>query len=380
MSKSKSPSILLVFEFIIRKDKRGNLYNDPEFDKVEKCLKKLSPDVKIAKAGGIIKSHAQGHSLKRFINLLWMMFACPFEILRSGSDLIFVKTTPPTIQIYYGFWGKLFGRKTVLWMMDYHPVIGTRQPENFLAKHIWNFLSWLDKKALRKYDMIICLDAAMESVVLSRYPEATTCTIPTWSLEETEYLDLSVKGDKIETLKLLYSGSLSMGHTFDALENVLNALVKKGQKVEISYCGSYQSQADRFDALAKKCGVGFRKFPRVENYQDLGKMYKENEINYGVAILDENLYGLVSPSKFGGYISFGLPLFYLGSKDTNACNVCDKFGAGISFSPGADVGAVSDRLMSADEHRKCVSAVPAAKKYFSSDLADDVAKELLKLL
>lgn len=379
MKKSKS-CVLLVFEFIFRKDRNGKIFGDSEFVTVENYLRELSPDLKICKAGGIIKTKTKGHSLPRFINLVWMMLACPFEILFSGADLMFIKTTPPTIQIYYAFWGRLFGKKLALWMMDYHPVIGTRKPENALAKYIWDFLSWLDKKALKKFDMIVCLDAAMESVVLERCPEAKTCVIPTWALEETEYFDLAVKGENIETLKLLYSGTLGAGHSLEDLRKLLKVLNQKGQKTEISYCGNIKDAIVAFESLAKECGVSFFHFPRVESYQDLGKMYKENAINYGVTILDENLYGLVSPSKFGGYISFGLPQLYFGSKNTNACDVCDKFGAGISFSKGDDINELADKLMSADFQRKCANAVAEAKKHYMPTQGENVAKELLKLL
>jgi hypothetical protein len=254
-----------------------------------------------------------------------------------------------------------------------------RESRNALARTVWRMLGAADKFFLAKYDMIICLDKAMQNLVLERCPSAKTCVIPTWRLQKTEHFNLGKKGP-FETLRLLYSGNLGTGHSLEAYGELLKILRLKLDKVEISYCGNSAAAIEKFSKLAESCGVSFRHYRRVENYGDMGKLYKENGIHYGVTLLNDSLNGVVSPSKFNGYISFGLPLLYLGPKFTNAWDVCENLGAGLAWSSGDDMEKTAEKLCDSQIQRQCAAATSAANLRFTAALAGDVAEELLKAL
>ncbi len=373
-------SILLAFEYVHKKNHASILGFEPEYDQVAQALLKNKPvgtEIKLHGADGIFKKYVPGKSPRRIANLLWMAAVCPFKILSTRADLIFVKTTPPLIQIPYIFWGKLLRRKVVLWLMDYHPVFEQRQCKGAVQK-IAAPLSWVDKQFLNWYDKIICLDKAMQDLILRRCPSAKTCVYPTWNNGKARHLDLA-QHDGLNPLRLLYSGNLGSGHSLEFLKRLL-VLVREKTSVELSYCGNSKNTIAKFEVLAQKCGAIFRNYPRVEKFEELGELYAREKIHYGIVLLNDSLQGIVSPSKFGGYISFGLPILNLGPRDTNADKVCREFHAGLSWSNGDDMLPIATQLADPQVQRACAAATQEASEFFSVKQAENTANVLLEVL
>jgi hypothetical protein len=107
---------------------------------------------------------------------------------------------------------------------------------------------------------------------------------------------------------------------------------------------------------------------RVPAFADLRGVYERFRIDAGIVLLSEKSAGLVSPSKFSGYISFGLPLIYLGPSGTNAEIVCTRFNGGYWLAP--DAGSAETDLVAAGltDSRKMAAAAAgaaAAASYFA---------------
>ena len=86
------------------------------WNKTKVSLLKMSEDnkqnLKIDFACGLVRKHVDGGtSFSRLINFFWMHFVSFFKVAFSKPDVIFVRTTPPLIQLPYILWGKLFGAK-----------------------------------------------------------------------------------------------------------------------------------------------------------------------------------------------------------------------------------------------------------------------------
>ena len=89
--------------------------------------------------------------------------------------------------------------------------------------------------------------------------------------------------------------------------------------------------------------------------------------------------GLVSPSKFSGYINFGLPIVYLGPADTNSAEVCTRFHGGFWIpedGSGEEIAAVAAAL--ADPHRLASAATGA--RVAAANLAELNGDSLAELL
>lgn len=358
--------ILYAFEFA---------HDDAMWNDVLEAAQRLAPGrVEAEGFGGIFRGYGPGASLRRIANMIWMHAAIPFKILASKPDLVFARTTPPMMQISCAFWARLLGAKSAVWLMDYHPVFGQRSSAGAAARAAWSLFSWLDRALLKTNTAVICLDRAMERTVLEREPQAKTRTVPTWGLEGAQWSDMGrPDGDSV---RLIYSGNFGKAHSAGRLKKFLKALSAR-KKTVLCYCGNSAPAESAFREIASECGTGFESFPRVEKFSQLGELYREKEIDYGIVVLDDLFAGLVSPSKFSGYASFGLPIIDIGPRGTNSNMACSEMGAGIAVEDDEAAEAAAEAAADPKVQRKCAAATRAAAEHFSKDRAGDVAKILL---
>lgn len=330
--------------------------------------------------GIVLRYAGNGYTFYRILNFLFMHLTAPFVMIFGRPEFVLVRTTPPLIQITYLLLGKLVGAKTYVWLMDYHPLFGLRSTKkNSLIHKIWKILDKLDKFSLKFAKCVICLDEAMEELINERAPNVKTFICPTFTLEKVERLNLAQKRNHVDSLSFLYSGNLGRAHDTEDLKRLLGLLSEKVHVV-LSYCGNSESSIKRFRELCKSTNVEFKAFPRVENYRDLGKFYKEQKFDYGIVILDKRMAGIVSPSKFSGYTSFGLPIIYIGPAGSNAEAVCTKFEAGIAIADKYDIAKAVEKLLLTETQYIAAVNTEKTSEYFGSGavkrLCDFFASEL----
>lgn len=370
----KNKKILYVYEYT----QSGNPDKNP--DTLWSNVQKNLVDVEVTHARGLSKEYKGGGlRTNRLLNFLYMHIACPFKIIFANPDLIFVRTSPPLMQISYAFWGMLMRKKVVMWLMDYHPVLGLRaSKQNSFKYKVWRFFDVIDKKLLQKMCAVVCIDVAMSELIKERAPSVKTIVSPTFNISKAQWLDLS-HPEKSDEIKLLYSGNLGRAHSTINLENLLKTL-SKSRKVSLTYCGKAKESQELLSEVCKRAGTQFYSHKFIEHYEDLGAFYKENKFDYGVVLLNDELKGIVSPSKFSGYTSFGLPIIYLGPKGTNADIVCSRFNAGISANSESEVAQVAQKILDANTQSDCAKNTKDTLEYFSPKASELLAKELQNLL
>lgn len=371
--------LLYIYEFA----DKANLAIEKKADTLwafsQKKLEELNQNVKVETAYGFFGDRREnGLALRRFFNFLYMHVLAPFEILFSRADVVFVRTTPPLMQISYAFWATLFCRKKIFWLMDYHPVFGVRTTKSgSIMNRIWRFFDAIDKFFLKKFDLVVCIDEAMQELINERAPNVKTIVCPTFSLKNVEWLDLKKEANTDEPLRLLYSGNLGKSHSTKRLELLLKNLVSQ-KKVEFSYCGSNQNAVEILKKMCERCGANFKHHGFIEKYEDLGKFYQKEKFDFGVVLLNDELKGIVSPSKFSGYTAFGLPIIYLGPELTNADMACKKFGAGLAAETEDEVLSLTSGILSNEIRNECARATKNTIEYFSPKSADILAEEFDK--
>ena len=152
---------------------------------------------------------------------------------------------------------------------------------------------------------------------------------------------------------------------------------ESGADVEFSYCGDKADSISRFDALCKDIDVKFTRYPRVENFADMGAFFKKEKFHFGIVILSDMQSGTVSPSKFSGYVSFGLPIIYFGPEGTNACDVCAEYGAGIAMSNASEVDSAVESSVWTKQPEFAAHTADAIAR-FTSKTADELADAICK--
>lgn len=359
---------LYVYEFANRKTDKiqeDNLWNIIRDYLIERQTQKDEIKFKCAR-GLIFKYTGNGYAYFRMLNFFFMHLAAPFLVFFERPKFIFVRTTPPLIQITYLILGKIIGSKTYVWLMDYHPLFGLRSTKtNSFMHKIWRVLTKLDKFSLKFAECVICLDDAMEKLVKTRAPNVRTFVCPTFSLEKVERQNLAKECKHVDKLSLLYSGNFGRAHDSETLGKLLKLLSAKVH-VTLSYCGNSENSIRRFRELCKSTNTKFKTFARIENYKDMGSFYKRENFDYGIVILDKKMAGIVSPSKFSGYTSFGLPIIYIGPTETNADLICSKFNAGISINNKHNIERAVEKLLAPETQSSMAANTEKTSEYFGN--------------
>jgi hypothetical protein len=115
----------------------------------------------------------------------------------------------------------------------------------------------------------------------------------------------------------------------------------------------------------------------------LGTAYGEIRADLGVVLLAENADGVVSPSKFSGYIEFGLPILYIGPPNTNAYACAALYGAGFCIRDGAqdeEIAALARLIASPQARAAATIAVPSARSYFDQFDGESFLRQLSSLV
>ncbi len=327
-----------------------------------------------------------GFRPERIANLFWVYWRVALHLLMSRPEAVLVRTSPPGVQLWTVWWAGLRHIPTFCWLMDYHPEIEARQLEKKGFRVLARLLRRIDADLMPRFAAIIALDRAMASQARMRAAGAEVVQYPTWATTRTTP-DLAVSyppDGEGNALRLAYSGNLGVAHDLSILTQLLRRIVQS-RSVSLLVVGASPAGEERFRQLGEDLGVAVEIRPRVP-FAELRALYQERKIDAGVVLLSAESAGLVSPSKFSGYINFGIPLIYLGPADTNTAEVCVRFGGGfwISVEAGAAQidGAVTALL---DPERMAAAAAGArvAAEHFaamnSGPLADLLAERLLRL-
>lgn len=255
------------------------------------------------------------------------------------QDVIIALTTPPYIA-WVGWLHRLLhpSTKLVLWSMDCYPDAAERAG---VLKHggLLSRLMRLGNRALfRRLDHLICLDEAMVEL-LGQYRPAhplPTTVIPNWeraelfpspesspppAWPEAEKLGLTSK------FVVLYLGNTGVGHPFDAVMEAARQL------------------RDDDDFVFLFVGGGKRWSWLQETKERLGLTnvilhgYVQKEVTASVMAsadcalitLDQNMLGVMSPSKMHANLANHLPILYVGPQTSNVDEAIKRFECGVSL-------------------------------------------------
>jgi hypothetical protein len=323
----------------------------------------------------------------RLLNLCYMSLALPVILLFRRPSLSVVRSAPVGLHLWAAIWLRLLRLRGVCWLMDYHPEIEIRS----LGRRAWGrpiaalLRSW-DRFALRSYRQIIVLDPAMERAVKERYPEANVLTFPTWPRERPA--DIPTDWQHLPTdarpITLLYGGHLGAGHGLEVFSRLLAALAARCP-VRLLVVGANEEGVQRFrDCCDGVKNVTLESLPRVP-FEELPKLARENRVHYGLILMKEELKGLLSPSKFAGYLASGIPTLYFGPEGTNADRVCREFGGGLSIrdtfltertenAEEARILELVDRILSEEQYGKFLEGTRWAGEYFFAFTPDRLAE------
>lgn len=184
----------------------------------------------------------------------------------------------------------------------------------------------------------------------------------------------------VELLRLAYLGNLGLAHDVPLL---CEFLVKcaASVRVEVCFIGTAEKSlgAVRRDAAVPNLTIS--SCPSID-FEKLAEKLPAMKFDYGLVSLSERFLGLVSPSKFSGYLAGALPMIYLGPAGSNAAMVCDEFGAGMRLTGedlrGEKFAATLDQLMAAGTKERMRAATVPALRHFDRYNGGFLAEAILE--
>ncbi len=351
---------------------------DYQRQSVYEALQKEYPETRFYSLHGFLSQYIEGgmHPL-RLLNMVWVFLKIPFHLLLVRPSWILCGTAPPGIQVWVSIWAKWLTIPTVAWIFDYHPEIEVnaleRQP---LLKPIGKFLRWLDHRSQQSLTGIIVLDEAMAKTFLKVNPQASVRIHPTWNQYEGKGDSPPVKDSPLaevngNKITLAYAGNLGAKHPLNRLEEFVRKLNELSSEVhiELNVISSNESVRNRFREFSKKLNLELLFHDRVPTLDDLKAKLNELGTDYGIILMEEEAQGLLSPSKYSGYLFSGLPLLYCGPRWTNADKICRELGAGVAISAETspkEIAAIAEKILEEEVRKSHKSGVSEAYQQYTA--------------
>ncbi|MDA7510430.1 hypothetical protein N8737_02190 [Verrucomicrobia bacterium] len=351
------------------------------FDELLEALEERRPEMVTRVFHGLNKEYVPGGLRPaRILSMVYMYLFLPVVVIWERPSVIFVRSSPPCIQLWAQLTGSLVGSKVGTWLMDYHPEIECRALNKIKG---FRSLGWLvrfiDRKLMSYMDFVVVLDGAMRNLVSSRCPELEIIEHPTWGQkDQMKYVERRGNaGNAGEEFTLVYGGNLGLSHPLETLFRLVNQLTKE-VRVRLVAVGASVSGEKRLRRQFDGCNLKFEFYERIP-FLSLATLFHERRADIGVVLLGDETAGLVSPSKFSAYLRSGLPILYIGPMDTSSDLVCASFGAGISIRNGAsdkDLESAAQMLLDRRALEGLKEKVPVASEYFGGKNGKTLAEAL----
>ncbi len=345
----------------------------------------MFPGMQVTFISGLFKKYRPGGLRpSRLANLAWVYLRAAAHLLFRRPDAVIVQSAPPGVQLWTVAWAAIRGVPVFCWLMDYHPEFEARSFERRGYRGFARLLRSVDGYLMPKFAAIITLDPAMTALVRTRAARADVIEHPTWVAGGSSGVDpvSYTPGGGGGPLRLVYSGNLGAAHDLAPLRHLLESVVRR-RSVHLYLVGGSAKGKSRFLELCAAVGVAVEAMPRVPTFGELRGLYEKHRIDAGIVLLSDEFAGLVSPSKFSGYINFGLPFVYLGPAGTNAATACLEFKGGFwlpTYAGPSETDHVAAGLLDPGQMAAASEGANAAADHFVKFGGRSLADRLAPLL
>ena len=325
----------------------------------------------------------------------------------TDKGIIITLTDPPLLLVLGPFLKWFKKCKLIHWAQDIYPEVaeelGVTNKGGFLARLLRRLSTW----ALRRQDLIIVVGRCMQQRLLQRGVDpGKIVVIPNWAQagnreskgEAPEFRSTgagtmaSAQG-KILTQALvekglepvlaagenfrrqhgltarfvvMYSGNFGLAHPFGAIVSAIGCFEKKVPQILFVFIGSGPRLSWLTEQLKDRANVRFFPFQPKEK---LGESLAAADLH--LASMNENLCGLVVPSKIYGILAAERPCVFIGPKESEAAQILTEFECGTVVASSDHAGlisAIGEYASNADRLRQARANTRNAMNDFASAL------------
>lgn len=284
-------------------------------------------------------------------------------------DIVVTLTDPPLLVVVGAAVTALRRTRHVHWAQDLYPELA--EELGVLPRGGWmaGLLRRLSTQALRGCDRVIAVGRCMRDRLLQRgLDPGRTAVVPNWGHGawpglpgDPEMNPFRQAHGLTGRFVVMYSGNFGMAHPFGSILEAATRLQASHPQAIFVLVGDGPRRSWLRDEVAARglANVLFLPYqPRETLAQSLGAA------DLHLATMEDNLCGLVVPSKVAGVVSAGRPCLFIGPRESEAARLLLEHEIGEVL-PQPDGLALAGRLAAWMEHpdrraRTCARAAAAA--------------------
>ena len=258
----------------------------------------------------------RGNIVGRLLDYLTFLASSFWYVcLGARHDVVVCLSTPPLVSVL-GLVARVRGSCFVYKVEDLYPDVAVALGSLSPGSPATLALRKLSSSVLRRADVCVALDGSMEKVLRDRGARRVEI-IPNWSDGEAIRPD-PIAGRRFRDSEalpsgvlVLYSGNLGMAHRFDAVVAAARKLEELGNPCFL-FVGSGVRLPSVKDAAAGLTNVRFLPYQPRERLHDL-----YNAADVHLVTLQDNVAGLLVPSKYPAALAAGKPVLVVGGAGTD---------------------------------------------------------------
>jgi colanic acid biosynthesis glycosyl transferase WcaI len=272
-------------------------------------------------------------------------------IVMPRQDVVISMTTPPFIALAALIHRALHPKtRLILWIQDCYPEIAENSNVIKESGVLSRTARAVNRFLFRSLEHIVVLDSSMRNIIKTNYESVqghlSIEIIPNWErLDQFVYppsndqllppppsLDLLCQEGKFI---VLYLGNAGYGHRFETILDVAQALR------DLHFLFLFIGGGSKWRWLSDQ-----KNERRLSNLELHGYVQKEltpaimARAHCAFVTMRDETVGLISPSKIHANLAMGLPLLYIGPKDSNVDEAIQEFDCGCSLRHGNHEGAI----------------------------------------
>jgi glycosyltransferase involved in cell wall biosynthesis len=286
---------------------------------------------------------------RRVADFASFFFSCILRLIfLPRFDVVMALTSPPLISVLGALYVKLKGGRLVFWVMDLNPdeaiAAGWLKADSTAARVLGGLLNF----SLHASDEVVVLDRFMRERIMQKgVPAEKISVIPPWAHSDVVRYDPEGRAAFRERHGLagkyvvMYSGNHSPCHP---LTTVLESAERLGGHPEIVFC--FVGGGSEFPAVKT-----FAATHRLANivclpYQPLSGLSSSlSAADLHVVVIGGPLVGMVHSCKVYNIMCVGLPLLYVGPRESHVMDIAAGSGIPLCAAAHGDVDRVVGRIL-----------------------------------
>ncbi len=255
------------------------------------------------------------------------------KLLSAPRPDVVVCMTDPPLHLIIGLIAKWFRCFRIIhWAQDIYPELA--EELGVLAKNgfIGNLLRRISTYSLNKCNTILVLGTCMIQRLVNRGVMPNRIHIlPNWANTALIYPIIPeknkfrIENDLVGKQLVMYSGNMGMAHSFDVIIDAIALLEISMPHVLFLFIGDGKRKTSIQNEVGNRKLQNVRFFP-LQRKSTLA--HSLSAANLHIACMNEDLCGLVVPSKVYGILAAGRPCIFLGPKEGEVAKLIHNFGCG----------------------------------------------------